>query len=265
MVTEEKQVEVQEAQAVPEEETGPRLDIVKSSNRMPYLKIMIYGPPGVGKTVLAGTASRSKALSPVLFADAEAGTLSLKDDIDVVRITDMPTLGKMVKFLRTEKQYKTVVIDSLTEVQKIIMKHVIQQAVKEDPKHDKEIPYQKDWYRNSELVRRIVRSFRDLPMHVIFTALDREVKDDLTGSVQTLPALPGQLAGEVPGYLDIVGYLTVQEVDGNIVRRLIVQPTPMIMAKDRSDALGPWIDNPELSSIVKRIVQSRKPKEEKKE
>lgn len=237
-------------------------EIAPISGQPRHIKILIYGPPGAGKTVLAGTANRGST-GPALFADCEAGTLSLKDNVDAIQITSLKRLGDLLRFLRDgQHQYRTVVLDSLSEMQKVVMQQVIRQAVKEDPSHDKDLPYQKDWYRNSELVRRIVRSFRDLPMNVVFTALAKERQNEQDGSIRILPLLPGQLAEEVPAYVDVVGYLTVKEVPDpqgkpRIVRRLVVQPVGNVTAKDRSDALGPYIDNAEIPVMVKRMVDAR--------
>src|SRR3990172_9664620 len=43
------------------------------------LKMLFYGPPGVGKTVLAASAKDVVALSPVLLVDFEGGTRSIQD------------------------------------------------------------------------------------------------------------------------------------------------------------------------------------------
>ncbi len=50
---------------------------IKASERAKYLKLLVYGQPGSGKTYLAGTATKVPELSPVLFIDVEGGTKTL--------------------------------------------------------------------------------------------------------------------------------------------------------------------------------------------
>src|SRR5690606_6666344 len=102
------------------------------------------------------------------------------------------------------------------------------------------------------------RYFRDLPMHVIITALAQEVRDERDGSVTVKPSLPGKLADEVAGFLDIVGYLGTSErtIDGKriIIRQMLAQPMGKYIAKDRSDRLGQYIEEPTMTKILDAVV-----------
>src|SRR5690606_7158987 len=74
-----------------------------------FLKILLYGYPGIGKTVLAATANDDPRMSPALLVDFEGGTLSIADkDVDVVRVTAFKQFNEVYDFLRSgQHPYKT--------------------------------------------------------------------------------------------------------------------------------------------------------------
>ncbi len=234
------------------------------------LKLLIHSDPGIGKTFLAGTAADDPDLVPVLFIDTEGGSLTIRNKmkkgvLDVVRVTSYADMVKLITWLRRGTHpYKTLIIDSLTEMQKIIMADIMRQGAIKDGK-DPDIPEMRDWGKNSERVRKIVRAFRDLPnVHVVFTTLSVDIKDDRTGLVTTKPALPGQLRNEVPGYIDVVGWLHVvvseEKTDDKkrnkiLTRQIMFQPARNVLVKDRSAALGTIMENPTLGAIVKKIQE----------
>lgn len=234
------------------------------------LKLLIHSDPGIGKTFLIGTAADDENLRPILFIDTEGGALTIRNKmqkgvLDVVRVTSYSDMVKLITWLRRGTHpYKTIAIDSLTEMQKIIMADIMRQGAIKDNK-DPDIPEMRDWGKNSERVRKIVRAFRDLPdVHVIFTTLSVDIKDDRTGLVTTKPALPGQLRNEVPGYIDVVGWLHVvvseEKTDDKkrqkvLTRQIMFQPARNVLVKDRSASLGTIMVNPTLGDIVKKIQE----------
>jgi hypothetical protein len=60
------------------------------------------------------------------------------------------------------------------------------------------------------------------------------------------PGFSGKLASEVPGFCDIVGYYYNDNSTGEVVRRLQFQGTRRVQAKDRTDSLGEFIDDPSI-------------------
>jgi phage nucleotide-binding protein len=220
-----------------------------------FLNLLIYGPPGAGKTYFGGTAQDHKETTPVLVLDIEGGssTLRHRKDVDVVRVTSFKQLVNTWAQLDKAKDihYKTVVLDSLTELQKLDMNDIMASVLNKDPDRDPDVPSQREWGKSSNHIREIVRRFRDLPCNVIFTSLDKVVKDDDSGAVHVMPSLPGKLANEVPGFIDIVGYLYTDIDPGKteVIRRLLVQPTRKHRAKDRTSALGQVIENPSVPIV----------------
>jgi hypothetical protein len=217
-----------------------------------WVNLMVYGESGVGKTRFAGSADMIEAMSPVLLVDAEGGSMTLKScypEVDVVRIHDTGEINSLYQDLaKGAGQYKTVILDSLTEIQKMSMDDIMRKAVAANSEVDRDVPQIRHWGINKEQTRRIVRAYRDLPMHTIFICLPREVKDRRNLTV-TKPGLGGTLAGEIAGFLDIVLYMYIKVVKGEQTRLMLSTATEGQTAKDRSDALPGVIENPTMQTI----------------
>jgi len=236
---------------------GPLADQVKPPDALNYLNLLIYGHPGAGKTYLAGTAQDHEMTSPVLVLDVEGGTVTLRKrtGIDVIQVRSPQHMKEIHDSLRTDNNgyYKTVVIDSITELQKLDMREVMREMLQKRPDRDPDVPDKREWGISGEHIRRIIRAYRDLEMNTIFTALMVDYKDDKSGQVTFSPSLPGKLRNEVPGFIDIVGYLHVTVQGEEINRILQLQPTQKVMAKDRTASLGATLVNttiPEMWDII---------------
>jgi hypothetical protein len=150
--------------------------------------------------------------------------------------------------------FKTVILDSLTEIQKFNMDEIMRKLIDKNEDRDLDVPSLREWGKNLEQTRRFVRAFRDLPLNVIFTALVREDKDRMQRPVN-LPSLSGKMAGEVAAFLDIVLYYSMKEQDGKQVRVLQSAATESTIAKDRSGLLPPVMVEPDMEMLYDLIVR----------
>lgn len=238
--------------------------------RPPFINMLIYGDPGSGKTVLAGSAQAVEAMSPVLVVDVEGGSYSLRafyPDIDVVRVKALSELVKVYETLATtDHGYKTVVLDSLTEIQKMVMSDIMREVVEEDSDRDPDVPSIREWGKSGEQMRRIIRRFRDLDMHVIFTALVDEVQDK-KGRRTFFPMLSGKLKKEAAGFMDIVVYMYGKmvkindkgEIDPEAPeskhRFVLTSGTDEYVCKDRSSRMPAIMLDPTMTLIHETINQ----------
>jgi hypothetical protein len=205
------------------------------------VKLAIYGKSGAGKT-MSVVGLVNAGYKPIV-ASFEGGLLSLqkynipyldgtRDDNDnsVPKEDRADRLRDIFKFLRTDEmkqRYDTIVLDSLTEISQCLY-----------DKLKKEYPDRKDslvlFGELGQRTRDLVKAFRDLEYHVVFTVLSKIDKDD-TGRHFAGFDLIGGIAEKLPQFLDIVTYL---KVDNEKNRSFICAPTDAILAKDRSGKLN---------------------------
>ncbi len=274
---------------------APSISITSVAQGDKFLKMLIYGDYGVGKTWLAGTASDIDDMNDVILINAEAGELTLSEhgsshkfgNIDLISVRTFKQVATAFNFLRahcklrdeddieklcimesklkgveitTPKKYRTVIIDSLTEVEAYCLNQLL--GITDSISLDEEVQAAEwsEYKKNNSMVTRLVRSFRDLPMHVILTCARQYTQDESKKFLYS-PQLTGKLAGSVRGFVDIVGFLVTGSAadDGSIPRKLYIQPNPRFAAKCRiGSCKQPYFDNPTISSIMEQIGYSKK-------
>ncbi len=239
------------------------------------------------------------------MVDAESGDLTLDSEehnfrnIDHIRVTHYKQVARVYDFLKIHcklredgnieklkelearfkgcepgdivnpRQYNTVIIDSLSEVETFCMYQLL--GITIDTKVDEETATAEwtEYKRNHGMIQRLVRNLRDLPMNVLMTCARNYTQDEVK-KFHYSPAMTGKLSSQVQGFMDMVGYLTMGQVEGDsgdAPRRLFVQPGLKYDAKCRfSKFKKTYYDNPTMGSIfdsvgLSQTKQPQKPKE----
>lgn len=234
------------------------LPVVPASESRPFINMLIYGESGVGKTRLAGSADAVPSMRKVLVVDVEGGSLTLANsypNVDVVRVKTWEEVQDVYDELYAgNHDYSTVVLDSLTEIQKFnmteVMKTRMAEAFSKDKDFDEDIPDMRAWGKNIEQIRKFVRAYRDLDMNTIFIALAKTEKNARSGVLTKEPYLSGKLSKEVAAFLDIVVYMYMKEFDGENKRLLLTAATDEYVAKDRTNRLPMVMEDPTMESII---------------
>lgn len=247
------------ATAVVDHPIREKLNVEKINPEIAFINFLLYGDPGVGKTHLLGTAEDYEKTSPVLLIEIEGGATTIRHrNIDVVSARTLKQVQKTLNELiqaGDDMYYKTVALDSLSELQKLDMRYIMQQTktnAKDPDKVDVDVPSQREWGKSLEHTRAIVRAFRDLPCNTIITALAHQTVED-GKIIEIFPSLPGKAKNEIPGFMDIVGYLYTQQVGATTVRRLQLAKTRRVSAKDRTGLLGDMIEEPTIPVMFDMI------------
>ena len=274
---------------------APPFIITESGATEEYVKLLVYADFGVGKTFLTGTAAAVPQMQDVFLLNAESGDLTLKsadpiakkfgfDSIDAAKVTTFKQVARVYEFLRLHcqyrdaddfvalaklesqmkgftvepsnaRQYYTVIIDSLTEVEAICMYQLL--GVRETISLDTEMAGAEwaEYKKQTMMIQRMIRAFRNLPMNVLMTCSRGYVQDEAK-RFNFSPMMTGKLSSTIQGFMDMVGYLTLREVgeDGSVKRRLWVQPAGKFAAKNRFTTFkGSYIDDPTMGRILQLV------------
>lgn len=234
-----------------------------------HLKAAIYADPGVGKTTMLATAQDHPWTSPTLFIDMEGGMASIahRTDLDYVRVQTLEELDSVFWFLaKGGHQYKSCSLDSLSEMQLCGLDKILVEAKglprpKDKPARLEDEVWIEDYGRSTNQMRRIIRQFRDLPMHVFFSCLVREDKDEKTGRLVVQPRLTPGVVSVLLGYVDLCGYMYVHNIeqpdpeDANKTirassRRMLLQPWNPYYAKDRLIKNVMLVEEPTIPKLI---------------
>ena len=230
------------------------------------LSILVHADSKVGKTTFAATSP-----PPVLILDAEGGSKFLPHrkvmwdpiqgpppaadgswELCIVVINDWQTVHMVFQWLVSgQHEFRSVVVDSISELQR---------RLKSNLKGEEPLRIQ-DWGVLLAKMDATIRGFRDLTLHptrpiqvVVFIAETRE------SGGKWKPYLQGQIAVALPYWMDIVGYMYVQDtLDGNgqptgKIRRLLVTPHPEFEAGERVQGrLADVVDNPNVTEMLTAV------------
>jgi hypothetical protein len=228
-----------------------------------YAKHLYFAPPGHGKTYLLGTAQEDERTYPCCFVDWEAGTETLDGlDVDVYPIRSWTDANQLLEYLEEGAEikmngswvdfaaYRSVCIDSLSEWYRSAQLERLAKTGKSRKEPDL-VEFQ-DYNILTTQFRRVWRRFRDLPVHVFFSAHAKQTDDPRRGRI-VVPDFPGQLAEEVAGLVSTVGYLAETVGDDEAERLLLLHGHPKYRVKARS----PWnkavpeeIEDPDITEIL---------------
>lgn len=185
------------------------------------IKSVVYGAAGCGKTVLCSTAP-----DPIILS-AEGGLLSIASlDLPYMEINTLNDLDLAYKQLRKDEDYKTICIDSLSEIAELVIKELKPQH--KDPR--------KAYGELADGMMVMIRKFRDLKgKNVLFTTKMEVRLDETTDTSIHSPILPGQiLKTQLPYMVDEVFCM---QVDRKGARFLQTSSDRQRQCKDRSGKL----------------------------
>lgn len=240
---------------------------IKPASKLPKrFRAVFYGRSGIGKTRLVASAP------DVLVVDVnDQGTDSVRKDYDpnVYPVEFWNELDDVYWYLAAGNHaYKTVAIDGVTGMQNLCMKFVLGDEASRDAGRDPDMPSRVVWGKVGELMKTQITNFRNLPMNVLFTALQR-VKttgddDDEDTEVFYSPACSPSISGHLEAAVGMIGWLNTRQVMGPKVKgkkkrvrvaqtRLVIGPSDRYLTKDRYGLMIPHIDAPNVTEILEMI------------
>jgi hypothetical protein len=213
--------------------------------------ILIQGPSGHGKTVLAGGAARDYKC---LFLSTEKGVVSARRAGSRAQVMRAPDWEHVVAGMNKADDVlgpdDWLIVDSGTKMQVLYIRWILRQIHDQNAMRDLDIPAIQDHQKWQNGFKRFCDRLIDSQYNTIFitTSVNTENED---GDDMVIPHLTGkgwQISDYVSSQFDVVLYYAVAAQKSRtepMIRRALAQPYPPYLAKDRFAALGRWQDVPE--------------------
>lgn len=212
-----------------------------------YIKALIMGPPGAGKT-----RSASFWQKPI-FADCEKGRMSIADrGVPYGEIRSGQQMDDLLDLLKKEckkgaqRKYQTLVIDTIDSYQRIIISERLISENKEA------LSGWADWGHLDAKMSQFLEKLLNLPMNVVVNMHVKEKSEDVPGEedsklIIVQPKLKGDLRYQIAAEFDLVGYMSTYwaAVDGERALKRSIRwfPEPRYpILKDRSGQLPRYTD-----------------------
>lgn len=216
------------------------------------IRFLVYGESGSGKTVFSST------WPDCVFLDIDKGMSSVTRRVGRIPIGATPQSTAWEVFLRAlsfiesgQHNFKTIVVDSLNEMQSISMDH-IKEKYPEVRRPYNRLASQSDYGMMLFDFEYTIRRMKALPMNVVFIA---QVAPQQYETDVVQPQLVGKhTPRNVARMMDIIGYLYKQEggeddTSSERKTRIMVFDAVNHVTKDRSDVLPMTVENPSYSEL----------------
>lgn len=238
------------------------------------VNILYYGEPGTGKTTAMASLAR---LGKVVYIEAESGLKSralkrfdpkfptknielVQDSVQqsVINFGKLKALCDQLRIDLAEDPNAVagVIFDSVTEIQKKILRQVMDKRIQRFNERGMEVEAHKnvveDYGICTEIMRDLIRMYRDLPCHVGFAGLEVRDEDD-DGAITYRPNLTPKLAADLTGYVDLVCYTTDRVTGGTRYFLGSFRRGGKYQAKDRFGVMPELLVNPSYDRVVQYI------------
>lgn len=231
-----------------------RIKSVDEANK--YVKILVYGKNKKGKTRFAASAPNCL----IIDIDEEGTRSAAGTGTDVLEVERFDDVGHIFWWLKAgNHEYDAVAIDTITALQNAALRKVLGEAEDRDPTRESATPDRRIWGRANQLVKGLLLDFRGLPMHVIFLAQEREVKDDDDEEASTFHTvdLPAGSRATALGCVGIIGRIYLREYKAKGMKkaeweaRMLVGPHEDYDSGNRIEGLPNIVRQPTMPKFIK--------------
>lgn len=228
------------------------LDRVQLIEDMPYfVKLLLYGPGGVGKTRFIGEG----APTPV-FMDVERSGETFRRIPELAKTPifvpkDFEDMFEFSKAVVKAKRYDTLVVDTIGRAQtNQVRDYLIVETNKPKVTRSKYLPLWGDYRVSTNMLDEFFVFLQEAPIHVVFIAHDRVYLNEDGQITRICPDLTPALSKALTELINVVAYMdATTDIMGKIERKLIVNPINKIEAKNRLNIQELSIKNPNFKDI----------------
>lgn len=237
----------------------PEFKKISESSGSVGTNMVIFGPPGVGKTTFACTAQDSEYGKDVLLFDVDSGRESVSDRSDVSfhvpeSWADLRSMLDVALKLKGESPYKTLVFDSLSSIYYELL-------VPKLTGSQEKAPQLQQYGEAQRILMKFIRDAKSLCEHGINTVFLGHVKEESDdGVVNIRLGLPPAVRDEVLLAVNHVGYLEYrQKTDDRVLH--LRPPRRVSGPKFRQPRSGEQmpleVPNPKMSDILNHVRKTK--------
>lgn len=230
-------------------------DDAKSVDESPALiKLLLYGPPGIGKTRFCADAPNP------IWIDFERSTETLRwmgrGDIKTIRPKSRTDYLELIRSIH-KTEYKTLVIDSVSQQQDVFLADEMLSIEKESKgRRSRYLPLFQEFRVSTEEMKESFRILQELPINVVVIAHDRHIyKNEDSGELKPIKIIPDmtpRVNDAISRLINVIAYYTIEKtLKGEVNRKLYVNSMGLITAKNRLNIQEEFLLNPSWKDLIK--------------